>query len=345
MEQTPAAVNWRQRNMTLPPGEHRNLSLQAIARGADGIMQFQWRQSRAGAEKFHSGMVPHAGADSRIYRQTVALGADLASLTDIIGAKQHAKVALLFDWDSWWALEQEVTPGSLTYVDIVLRWYRELWKRGILVDFVPPSADLSRYALVIAAATHVLPISAQENLAQWVSTGGRLVVGYQSAILNEDLHVILDGYLGALRKVLGVRIEEFAVPASTGIVPNLRLTGLAEGATADWAESVIAEGAEVRSRYAGTWLDGHAAITRNAFGEGRAWYVSTAPENLGAVVAEALEDAGIDWRHPALPDNVEIVSRGRRTFLINHTADSQTVDGIDIATFHAIMVEGNDDAP
>src|SRR2546430_7548557 len=39
-------------------------SYQAVARGADGVMFFQWRQSRAGAEKHHSAMVPHGPVES-----------------------------------------------------------------------------------------------------------------------------------------------------------------------------------------------------------------------------------------------------------------------------------------
>ena len=35
-------------------------SWQAVAHGADAVLYFQWRQSRGGAEKFHSAMVPHA---------------------------------------------------------------------------------------------------------------------------------------------------------------------------------------------------------------------------------------------------------------------------------------------
>ena len=38
-------------------------SLRHVARGADGVGFFQWRASRAGGEKFHSAMVPHAGPD------------------------------------------------------------------------------------------------------------------------------------------------------------------------------------------------------------------------------------------------------------------------------------------
>ena len=61
MEQAPSAVNWRPVNAPKPPGVMRAWSYQAIAHGADGVMSFQWRASRGGAEKFHSAMVPHAG--------------------------------------------------------------------------------------------------------------------------------------------------------------------------------------------------------------------------------------------------------------------------------------------
>ena len=96
-----------------------------------------------------------------------------------------------------------------------------------------PGRDLSGYRVVIAPATHVLSASALEGLAAYTRSGGRLVVGYQTGILDEQLHVHLGGYLGALRDVLGVRVEEFAPPAapsvSGGPVPTLEIAGLAAG--------------------------------------------------------------------------------------------------------------------
>jgi beta-galactosidase len=321
MEQAPSAVNWRRRNAAKPDGMHRLLSLQSVARGADGVMQFQWRQSKAGAEKFHSAMVPHAGEDSRIYRQTVELGEELAGLADIVGTRQDARVAILFDWDSWWALEQDATPGDLAYPMVVLRWYRELWRRGVLVDFARPGADLSRYAVVIAPATHVLSNAALEGLATWTRAGGRLVVGYQTGILDEDLHVHLGGYLGALQEVLGVRVEEFAPPAepsiSGGDVPALEIAGLAAGVATEWGEIVRVADAEVRSTFVGGMLDGLPAITRHEAGDGIAWYVATAPEDLAAVIDEVLAATDVEPAVADLPDGVEAVRRGDRLFLLN----------------------------
>lgn len=63
MEQAAGPVNWRGVNHPKPRGLNRLWSLQTVARGADAVCYFQWRQSRQGAEKFHSGMVGHAGEE------------------------------------------------------------------------------------------------------------------------------------------------------------------------------------------------------------------------------------------------------------------------------------------
>ena len=85
MEQAPSAVNWRPVNVPKAPGQYRALSLQAVARGADAVLSFQWRAAATGAEKFHSGMLPHAGTGSRVWREVVRLGTDLRRLAPVAG--------------------------------------------------------------------------------------------------------------------------------------------------------------------------------------------------------------------------------------------------------------------
>ena len=110
MEQAPNAVNWRAVNVPKAPGQYRALSLQAVARGGDAVLSFQWRAAAAGAEKFHSGMLPHAGTDSRVWREVTGLGADLGRLAPVAGSPVRAEAALLHDWESWWALEAGLAP-------------------------------------------------------------------------------------------------------------------------------------------------------------------------------------------------------------------------------------------
>ena len=92
MEHSTSAVNWQPRNIAKAPGEMLRNSMQHVARGADGALFFQWRASRAGAEKFHSGMLPHAGTDTKVWREVVQLGQALRSLAEISGVAGHRRL-------------------------------------------------------------------------------------------------------------------------------------------------------------------------------------------------------------------------------------------------------------
>src|SRR5699024_6398641 len=61
-----SAVNWRELDLPKTPERMRSDALRAIAHGSDGVLSFQWRASASGAERFHSAMLPHAGADTRV---------------------------------------------------------------------------------------------------------------------------------------------------------------------------------------------------------------------------------------------------------------------------------------
>ena len=131
MEQAPGIVNWRDRNATKRPGVMRLGSYQAVARGADAVLFFQWRASLAGAEKFHSAMLPHGGVETRTWREISALGDELARLDDLVGTRVEADVALLFDWESWWALELPGKPSdALRLLPEVRRYYAAFFRAG-----------------------------------------------------------------------------------------------------------------------------------------------------------------------------------------------------------------------
>src|SRR3954469_9727851 len=104
MEHSTSAVNWQPVNVPKKPGELARDSLLHVAHGADAVCFFQWRQSSAGAEKYHSAMVPHAGEDSEFFRAGAELGATLASLAPVAGSEREpARVGIVYDLDSWWA--------------------------------------------------------------------------------------------------------------------------------------------------------------------------------------------------------------------------------------------------
>ena len=157
MEQATSAVQWREVNKAKGPGLMRLWSYQALARGADGVMFFQWRASRAGAEAFHSAMLPHTGPDSRVFAEVKALGQELKTLSELRHSRINADVAVLFDWSNWWALEGEAKPARLDLLGHVHELYRPLWQNNVAVDFVSPEHELGAYKLVLAPNLYLLP--------------------------------------------------------------------------------------------------------------------------------------------------------------------------------------------
>src|SRR5690606_20970996 len=139
MEHSTSAVNWQPINIPKRPGELARDSLTHLAHGADAICFFQWRQSRAGAEKYHSAMVPVAGADSDVFRSVSALGATLQTLSGVTGTRrERSRVAILFHWDSWWAAQADSHPSNrVSYAQEALDWYSALLDLGIPADVVP----------------------------------------------------------------------------------------------------------------------------------------------------------------------------------------------------------------
>jgi beta-galactosidase len=324
MEHSTSAVNWHPRNIAKRPGEMRRNSLAHLARGADGLLFFQWRASRIGAEKHHSAMLPQGGTDTRVWREVVALGAELASLAGLRGSVVEPDLAVAWDWESWWAHELEWRPSvDLGYLDQVRTWYEASFRAGLTADFAHPEADLSRYRLVIVPSLYLATERAAANLRRYVEAGGTLVVCCFSGIVDERDRVYPGPYPGALRAILGLTVEEWLPlragehvtltwaepvspapadtwPGTVGAVPgHPAATGHASAGptgTADvWTEAVILAGAKPVAWYADGPAAGGPAITRHDLGAGRAWYLSARAdaETIAALLAAACESAAL----------------------------------------------------
>ncbi|WP_433383585.1 beta-galactosidase [Actinoplanes sp. CA-142083] len=333
MEHSTSAVNWQPVNLAKRPRELERDSLLHVAHGADAVCFFQWRQSKGGAEKYHSAMLPHAGASSDLFRSVVSLGRRLESLAPLAGTpRTPARAAIVFDWQSWWAAELDSHPTDrLRYRREAFDWYTAFLDLGVRADVVPLAADLSGYDVVVAPILYVVPADLSSRLDAYVAGGGHLVTTYFSGIVDEHDQVWLGGYPGALRKLLGIRIEEFAplldderADLDNGTVGTL------------WTDRIDVTDAavEVLASYKTGDLAGRAAVTRRAAGTGSASYVSTrlGPEGLGVVLGELLARAGVTSDLPAdLRGRVEVARRGEFRFVFNRTDALVDISALDPA--------------
>jgi beta-galactosidase len=351
-EQATDAVNWRPANAGKRPGALMAETAQSIGRGADGIMFFQWRQSRAGSEKFHSAMLPHAGTETRVWDAVTALGARLAALPDLPPPGRDARVALVFDWESWWGVEERDHPTRIDYLALSLEWYGALHRRGLMVDIVAPESVDDGYDLVVAPLLYLLREEGAAALERFVAGGGTLLTGPFSDIVDEHDQFRDGGFLTQLGPALGVRFEDFGAIGGTsaggtgvGALPTRATqTGgsvtfrLGSGAYPGRlvAERVHATSADVVAEFTDGLTAGGPALTRHRHGDGEAWYVATQPvaEGLEAVVGQVVRASGVSPVVADLPRDVEAARRGDLVTLINHgdTRVDIAIDGTDAET-------------
>ncbi len=336
MEQTPSQLNWMAQNPHKRPGRIRLQSLQALAHGADGVMYFQWRQSRGGAEKFHSAIVPHEGSEhGRIFRQAAQLGAELERIApDVVGSRIRAEVAIVMDWQNWWAVEYLPGPSDhLHYLEQIKLWYHALHRLNVAIDIVTPDHDVSRYRVVIAPLLYMLKPGVAQNLERYVAGGGTLLTTFFSGIVDQHDRVVPGGYPGELRKLLGIYVEEFdpwtEEMSNEVIVADGPLQG--RYACALWSEVVHLEGAEALGVFASDYYAHGPALTVNRSGDGKAYYLATQPgDELSFKLARMLhQQAGVEsLMEPA--EGLEVTRRvrsdGRNVyFILNHNDSPEQV--------------------
>ncbi|MGY0458768.1 beta-galactosidase [Kitasatospora sp. cg17-2] len=349
MEHSTSAVQWQPRNTAKRPGEMLRNSLAHIARGSDGACFFQWRQSDSGVEKWHSAMVPHGGESTRIWQEVVRLGAALRRIGEVAGSTVTGEVALLWDYENWWALELGGRPSvDLEYAAEAEAWHRAVWRQGVVCDVLPADVSaevLSRYRLVLLPSHYLTTPGTVRALTAYVHGGGHLLVGPFSGLVDRDDRLHPGPFPGALRDLLGLTVDEF-LPLREGAALTLDdgLTGRV------WAEAVHPDGPDgahgpedpdgvddkhgtvVDARFADGPAAGGPALLRRRAGAGLVRYAATRFEDssLRTLLAGALDEAGVRSTAPGAGDGVEVVRRtaedGRSwLFVLNHTDDAAEV--------------------
>ncbi|NUS23554.1 MAG: beta-galactosidase [Streptomyces sp.] len=325
MEQTPSTTACRDVNPLRRPGELRLATFQAIAHGADAALYFQLRASRGACEKYHGAVIGHAGRDdTRVFREVADLGRELTELgAATLGARTPARTALIFDWDSWWALEISDGPSRLVkYQDVVHAYYRAAREAGADLDVVPQSADLTPYDVVLAPVLHLVKGDLAGRLEAVAARGGTVLTTFLSGRGDAHDRAFLTDVPGPLAPLMGVRVDEWdSRPEDVAqSIPEL-------GAEARLVFEIVQPcGAEPVATYGGDFYAGTPAVTRNAFGEGEGWYVATALDQSGVdqVIRRVLtrhDLLGPYAEHRAVETATRVAPDGTRLlFLLNHAA-------------------------
>lgn len=281
MESTPSMTNWQSVSKLKKPGMHKLSSMQAVAHGSNTVQYFQWRKSRGSSEKLHGAVVDHYGKeDNRVFNDVKEVGITLESINKIINTNVKADVAIVYDWENMWALNDSQGPRNigLNYNDIVMDYYKVLWEQGINVDFVDMECSIDKYKLVIAPLLYMIRNNFQDKIRDFVKNGGNFVMTYFSSIVNDTDLCYLGGFPGELMDVFGIRSEEVDAlyeyeKNEVKLYKNNKLYNCTQ-----ICDLIHVKEAEVLAEYNEDFYKGRAALTKNSFGKGKAYYICSRME-------------------------------------------------------------------
>lgn len=320
MESCPSATSWQSVSKLKRPGVLHAASMQAIAHGSDSVQYFQIRQSRGAAEKFHGAVIDHYGGDdSRVFREVMALGADIKQISEVQGSWVVSQAAVIYDTENRWALEDADGPRNknLYYRESIIKSYQGLRRMGLNVDVIDMEAELDQYKIIAAPMNYLYRAEFEEKVRSFVAGGGIFITTYWSGIVDENDKCFLKGTPHGLMDVLGIRSTEIdalyddeentlcPVPDNRqGINRKYRVKHL--------CDILKVSTAEILMTYEKDFYSGTPAITCNTYKKGKAYYIAAdVEENFYLDLFQYLVgEAQIEPNsHTILPNGIEITTR------------------------------------
>ncbi|MEF1203980.1 beta-galactosidase [Vibrio owensii] len=290
MESTPSQTNWQPITKLKKDGVHLLSSLQAVAHGSDSVQYFQWRKSRGSVEKFHGAVIDHVGhANTRTGREVTAVGEYLKQINDVAGTNTQAEVAIIFDWENRWAMDDASGPRNegMHYEQTVCDHYRGFWQQGISCDIIEQLSDFTPYKIIVAPMLYLIKPGVAERLEAFVEQGGTLVATYWSGIVDQNDLCFLGGFPGGegspLRRTLGIWAEEIDSLYDHERVLFEMETHSGFGFSGEFKakhlmEHIHLETAEALAYYREDLFDACPVITKNQLGKGCAYYIAARTE-------------------------------------------------------------------
>lgn len=325
METQPGRVDWGRINRALDPGQVREMAWQAVGHGANGVLYWQWRNARNGQEQYYGSLLGQDGQPAPIYAEIAKAAGELTAAAPLLAdTYPAAHVAMIFSYDSRWAIDIQPHHRDFDPVEAFTDFYRPLRGQAQGVEIVSPAADIDRFPLLVAPNLNVLTAEGAAHLERYVRGGGHLVLGPRSGMKDDANALWPQRQPGPLADLLGARVEQFhALDEPVGVTGEY-----GSDTVAIWAEELkpTADDVQVLATYTdpGGWLDGKPAVVSRAVGEGRITYVGAwlGEQAMARLATDLLRQEGIA---PIIPDahpDLEIAVRqgaGKRVLIaINH---------------------------
>ena len=278
MEQQAGPTGWEIMGQTPRPGQLGLWTAQSVSHGADAVFYFRWRSCTFGTEQYWHGILPHNGIPGQRYEEIKKTISELRPVMEKTrGNTCRSGAAILFSYDQNWALEIQPHHPDLDYIQQLMKYHAFFFSNNIPVDFISAETDLSAYKLIIAPLQFLLLRGVPGKFREYVRNGGNLMLTMRSGVKDENNVCVQDEYLPCgFGELLGIEIPDY--DCLRGDPVHVKLEDEIAGTAQKWCDIINLKNAEALASYNEGFYKGVPALTVNAFGKGRAYYIGFEPD-------------------------------------------------------------------
>ncbi len=311
------------------PGQIRLWAYASIAGGANMINYYMWQEAPFGDECLSTGILDHAGRPRpRLVKELKATIEELKVLEPFATQVVRSKVAVLFDYPSWWANRTYRLTEPFSHLNLRQEFVQTFYQLGLPCDIIDIE-QLESYKVVVVSNMQIITADIRDRFAAFVRNGGHLLFTFRGGLRETSGQIIGDPFPGLLSPLLGMTIEE-SEPLHLDTTVNLKMSFLDQPCVGrTWTDTLILDGAEPLGCYADGCLNGNICFSCRRLEKGCSYYLGTLPDRPGllGVLRHILGQANV-VPLADVPEGVVVGERsgrsGRALFLINFN-DSDAV--------------------
>ncbi|MDQ6418460.1 beta-galactosidase [Paenibacillus sp. LHD-117] len=281
------------------PDQLRLQAFSHIASGANMVAYWHWHSIHNSFETYWKGLLSHDFEPNPVYLEACTIGRDFDRLSPhLVNLRKKNRAAILVSNESLTAMDwfKFSFTNDRNYNDVVRLMYDALYKLNIGCDIVSPYTEsFADYDLLLVPALYAAHDDLLLRLNAYVENGGCIVYTFKSGFTNENVKVRTVQQPGIIRAACGVEYSMFVEPKQVSLQGDPFGVGEADNRIDTWMELLTPTTAEVLARYEHPHWGRYAAITRNEYGQGAAFYIGcyVSAAVMSRVLERAVKEAGL----------------------------------------------------
>lgn len=329
LEQKNGYFNYASYNLAIPPKWVTMWTIKDIARGANGVLYFRWRSGCYGAEQHPQGLLRHDGTPRRAYDEVAELSKKLLPYSNQLAkTKVKAEVAMLWSFDSAWALDTHVQNSRFDYINHFKEYFRGFIENGVTVDIIDEHATLDGYKVVVAPSLFIGNQGVAKKLEDFAMQGGEVILTVRTGIRTDANTTTTMSWPGYFKEMAGICVDEFdSLPSY--LTNHIEYEGKSYEVGC-FLDVVSSAGANPLAVYQEKFYQGTPALSINKVGNGAVYYccVMDSPTFFYDFIGNVCRKNGIETMY--CPKDIEVTHRVLEhqcvyTFVINNGEDIHTL--------------------